>query len=62
MTDYIPAPVLARKLGLSVATLAKWRFSKTPKGPQGWIRFGQNLVAYPADKVEEWLASRERAA
>lgn len=62
MTDFIPAPALARKLGLSVATLAKWRFSKPPKGPQGWIRLGQNLVVYPADKVEEWLASRERAA
>jgi transposase-like protein len=61
MTDYIPATVLARKLGLKASTLARWRREPTPRGPQGWIKYSETVVVYPAEEVEKWLASRSAA-
>lgn len=60
MTDYILAPVLAKKLGLKTSTLAKWRYQG--KGPKGWTHYAPNVVAYPADEVERWLAETGRKA
>lgn len=37
MTDYLLAPVVARKLGVKTATLAKWR--RTDRGPRGWEKW-----------------------
>jgi hypothetical protein len=58
VNDYIIAPVLAKRLGLKTATLARWRRSKAPVGPQGWIRFSASQVAYPLTSVEEWISTR----
>jgi predicted DNA-binding transcriptional regulator AlpA len=59
MTDYILAPVVAKKLGIQTATLAKWR--KQGRGPRGWVRYSPSAVAYPAHEVEAWLKEREAA-
>ena len=61
MNDYIPAPALAKKLGLKTATLARWRRSKTPIGPQDWIHYSATQVAYPVTEVERWMAERAKA-
>jgi hypothetical protein len=58
VTDYIPARLLAKKLGVATSTLAKWRWSDPPKGPQGWKHLSGTCVVYPADEVEKWLATR----
>lgn len=60
MTDYLLAPVVARKLGVKTATLAKWR--RTDRGPRGWVRYSETSVAYPAAEVERWLEERKGEA
>lgn len=60
MTDYILAPVVAAKLGIKTATLAKWR--KSGRGPKGWVPYSKTSVAYPVHEVERWLAEKGRAA
>lgn len=62
MTDFIPAPALAKKLGLKTSTLARWRRSKTPIGPQGWIHYSATQVAYPVAEVERWETERKSAS
>lgn len=57
MTDYILAQVVAAKLGVKTATLAKWRRQK--RGPSGWVRYSETSVAYPVDEVERWLAEKK---
>ena len=59
MTDYLLAPVVAAKLGVKTATLAKWR--QQGRGPRGWIRYSESAVAYPVAEVEAWLKEREAA-
>lgn len=56
MTDreYVPAPVLAREIGRSPATLARWR--RQGKGPKGWLHLYGNQVVYPAAEVEAFKA------
>lgn len=54
MTDYILAQVVAAKLGVKTATLAKWRRQK--RGPSGWVRYSKTAVAYPVEEVDRWLA------
>jgi transposase-like protein len=61
VTDYIPATVLAKKLGLKASTLNRWRRSTPPKGPQGWIKYSETVVVYPAEEVQKWLDSRSAA-
>lgn len=58
MTDYIPAPALAKKLGLKTSTLARWRRSSPPLGPQGWVHYSPTQVAYPVAEVERWMTER----
>lgn len=60
MTDFILAQVVAKKLGVKTATLAKWR--RKGRGPSGWIRYSETSVAYPVEEVERWLAERGRKA
>lgn len=60
MTDYLLAPVVAAKLGVKTATLAKWRH--LGRGPKGWIRYSESAVAYPVSEVEAWLEERKGAA
>jgi hypothetical protein len=50
---YIPAPVVARMLGLRTGTLAKWR--RQGKGPQNSFHTGETTVVYPALEVEAFL-------
>lgn len=60
MIEYITARNLAKKLGVRVTTLSRWRRCPTPTGPQGWIKYSATVVVYPADQVEKWLAEREK--
>lgn len=62
MSAYLLAPAVAARLGVKTSTLARWRRSSPPRGPQGWIRYSQSAVAYPVDEVERWLAQRREAA
>lgn len=52
MRDYLPAPVVARKLGIKTATLAQWR--RLGKGPKGWVHLDPTHVLYPAEEVDAW--------
>lgn len=52
---YIPAPEVARRLGVKTGTLAKWR--RLGNGPKGWIRRGRTVVIYPASAVAAYLAA-----
>ena len=56
MEDRIPAPHVARLIGIKTPTLAKWRC--LGKGPQGWIRVSPTHVTYPRSEVEKFLADR----
>ena len=56
MEDRIPAPAVARLIGIKTATLAKWRC--TGRGPRGWIRISATHVTYPRAEVESFLAER----
>jgi predicted DNA-binding transcriptional regulator AlpA len=60
MTSYLPAQVVAEKIGLKTSTLAKWRRSKVPTGPQGWVRVSATRVSYPVENVEAWIEERKR--
>ena len=46
---------LADFLGLTVATLRKWRYLRS--GPQ-FVKLGGKLVRYRREDVERWLAAR----
>lgn len=56
MEDRIPAPAVARLIGIKTPTLAKWRY--LGKGPQGWIQVSPTHVTYPRSEVEKFLADR----
>jgi transposase-like protein len=56
MDDRIAAPLVARRIGIKTATLAKWRC--LGKGPQGWIQVSPTHVTYPRSEVEKFLADR----
>jgi predicted DNA-binding transcriptional regulator AlpA len=45
----------ARRLGLSARTLDLWRHRGT--GPR-WVRLTARVIHYPADALEEWIASQ----
>ena len=49
----IPAGDVAKQLGVKTNTLAKWR--KVGKGPQGWVYLGSSRVAYPEEKIREYM-------
>lgn len=49
---------LAKLLGVSVDTLAKWRKRNVGEGPP-WTRVGPKVIRYNAKDVEAYLASRE---
>lgn len=56
MEDRIPAPQVARLIGIKTSTLAKWRC--LGKGPQGWIQVSPTHVTYPRSAVEKFLSER----
>jgi transposase-like protein len=56
MEDRIPAPQVARLIGIKTPTLAKWRC--LGKGPQGWIQVSPTHVTYPRSEVERFLVAR----
>jgi len=56
MTSYQSARELARRLGIKIGTLAKWR--RTGRGPDGWIYASKTLVIYPIEEIERFLRSR----
>jgi len=56
MEERIPAPRVARLIGIKTPTLAKWRC--LGKGPQGWIQVSPSHVTYPRSEVEKFLAGR----
>lgn len=54
--DRINQREVARLLGVSTATLQKWRrFPEENKGPRPFFKVSQNLIVYPRKAVEEWL-------
>lgn len=50
---HLPARTVAAMLGITTATLAKWR--RQGRGPQGWFHLSATLVVYEADKVEDYI-------
>ncbi len=62
MTRYELAPAVAARLGIRTSTLARWRRSKPPVGPQGWVRYNATSVAYPVEEIDRWIAQRQQAA
>lgn len=57
---YLPAPLVARMLGIKTATLAKWR--RHGKGPQNSFHTGETTVVYPASEVETFLRAWKKQA
>lgn len=53
---YLRPAGLARELGVSLATVTRWR--RMGIGPQ-WVRLSARLIGYRRDAVEAYLASRE---
>lgn len=54
LIEYVPAPVFAREIGRSPATVARWR--RQGKGPKGWIHLYGNQVVYPKGEVDAFKA------
>ena len=54
MDNRIPAPHVARLIGIKMPTLAKWRC--LGKGLQCWIQVSPTHVTYPRSEVERFLA------
>ncbi|WP_440876442.1 helix-turn-helix transcriptional regulator [Thalassotalea sp. PLHSN55] len=50
---------LAKKLGINLVTL--WRWRKQNKIPQP-IQLGSHLIAWRESTIEEWLAEKEKTA
>lgn len=50
---------IKRLLGISEATLRRWREDGTLPQP---IRFGRRLIRWDAQTIEQWLASRSHEA
>lgn len=50
---------LSRQLRISLATLHRWRRSKTFPEP---IKLGPNSVGWPEEVVQDWLNKRAEAA
>lgn len=59
MDERIPAPEVARVIGIKTATLAKWRC--LGRGPKGWIQVSPCHVTYPRHEVESFIAERAAA-
>jgi hypothetical protein len=45
MEDRIPAPAVARLIGIRTPTLARWCY--LGKSPRGWIQVSATHVTYP---------------
>uniref|UniRef100_A0A6M3M9V5 Putative DNA binding, helix-turn-helix domain containing protein n=1 Tax=viral metagenome TaxID=1070528 RepID=A0A6M3M9V5_9ZZZZ len=59
MSDRIlRANEVARRLGVTVDTLARWR--RTGQGPR-WQRIGCRVVGYSAMALEVWLEGQRQA-
>jgi predicted DNA-binding transcriptional regulator AlpA len=52
---YLPAPAVARMLGIKTATLTKWR--RQGRGPSGAVRTSATSVSYPTSEVEAFMNS-----
>jgi|PersoiStandDraft_1058852.scaffolds.fasta_scaffold46411_1 transposase-like protein len=55
---YVPAQLVAQRLGVKTQTLGKWR--RLGRGPKGWIYVSTTLVCYPADAVDQFLEERSK--
>lgn len=58
----ITSRVTAQRIGVVTSTLANWRCSDPPKGPQGWITLSPTVVVYDELVVDRWIAARAAAA
>lgn len=56
--DFITAQELGRQLGVSEASLARWRL--WGQGPPFLRLTGQRVVRYSKRAVAEWLAARQQ--
>jgi predicted site-specific integrase-resolvase len=57
---HLAARVVAQRLGIQTATLAKWR--RQGRGPTGWFHVSTTLVLYPAEEVERFLNAQRTAS
>jgi transposase-like protein len=55
---YVPAQIVAQRLGVKTQTLGKWR--RAGRGPKGWIYVSTTLVCYPVDEVDRFIEERSR--
>ena len=56
---YIKDGEVAKMIGISKNTLAKWRMSKN-KGPKlAFVKIGRNIL-YKRDSIKQWLEDNER--
>lgn len=53
---YIRSSEVARRLGIAVKTLAKWRCRGV--GPKGWIHLSATMTIYPEEAVESFLREK----
>ena len=56
MIEYLSAGQLSEKLGVSEATLSRWRSADPVQGPP-FIRI-EGTVRYPAADLQRWLDER----
>lgn len=56
---FIDTAEAARRLGLSISTLEKYRFHRVPDAPP-FVRLGR-AVRYRVSDLEAWAAAREAA-
>jgi hypothetical protein len=56
---YIPARLVADRLGIRTRTLAKWRWQG--RGPAGWFPASKTFVLYPASEVDRYIDELRRA-
>jgi predicted DNA-binding transcriptional regulator AlpA len=58
--DFIPAPKLRARLGISAVTLWRWRHDKQSNFPAPKVINGR--LYFPAGAVSDWLARQPEAA
>ena len=55
-TRYIAAREAARRIGITTATLAKWR--RTGRGPTDFVQLTSTLICYSEDAIEAWIQAQ----
>lgn len=57
-SEFIRGPALAKRLGVSLATLHRWASgNNTPQGFPSAYRLGPKVVVWRRGEVDAWLAN-----